>query len=134
MCSPIAPGAHIELYGAIWRVQRLDPTSIGTQAWRCIGVSEIVRDQEAVFLEEYEPDVRVLDPRKTQLVRDTSSQHRAGLLGLSGWWTSWILPRWVSRSFHDSWFSRCPPASLKRSVTPSGYSAHLGLIARQLHS
>lgn len=76
----IAPGAHIELRDAVWRVQRVDTTSTGTQAWRCRGVSEIVRDQEAIFLEEYEPEVRVLDPRQTRLERDTSSRHRAGLL------------------------------------------------------
>lgn len=76
----IAPGAHIMLRDAIWRVVRVDHTSTGTQAWRCVGVSEIVRDQEAMFLEEYEPDVRVLDPRETQLVPDESSQHRASLL------------------------------------------------------
>lgn len=80
MRTPIAPGAHIELRDAVWRVERLDQTSTGSHAWRCVGVSEIVRDQEAVFLEEYEREVRVLDPRKTELVRDTSSQHRAGLL------------------------------------------------------
>lgn len=45
-----------------------------------MGISEIVRDQDAVFLEEYESKVKVLDPRKTHLVRDTSSKHRAGLL------------------------------------------------------
>lgn len=77
---PIAPGAHIELRDAVWRVERLDQTSTGGHAWRCVGVSEIVRDQAAVFLAEYEPDVRVLDPRATTLVRDTSTQHRAGRL------------------------------------------------------
>jgi ERCC4-related helicase len=78
--NTIAPGAHIELRDAVWRIQRVDLTSNGTQAWRCVGISEIVRDQEAIFLEEYEPQVKVLDPRKTSLVQDTSSQHRAGLL------------------------------------------------------
>ena len=76
----IAPGAHIELRDAVWRVIRVDQTSNAKAAWRCIGVSEIVRDQEAVFLEEFEPDVRVLDPRETELVQDLSSHHRAGLL------------------------------------------------------
>ena len=80
MPNAIAPGAHIEIRDAVWRIQRVDLTSTGTQAWRCIGISEIVRDQEAVFLQEYEPDLKVLDPRHTTLVRDTSSQHRAGLL------------------------------------------------------
>ena len=70
MPPTIAPGAHIELRDAVWRVERLDQTSTGSHAWRCVGVSEIVRDQEAVFLSEYEPNVRVLDPRKTELVRE----------------------------------------------------------------
>lgn len=78
--GPIAPGAHIELRDAVWRVERVDATSRGSAAWRCVGVSEIVRDQEAIFLEEYEPEVKVLDPRTTRLERDTSSRHRAGLL------------------------------------------------------
>lgn len=78
--SPIAPGAHIELRDAVWRVQQVDTTATGSQVWRCEGISEIVRDQEAVFLQELEPEVRVLDPRETRLERDTSSQHRAGLL------------------------------------------------------
>lgn len=78
--TPIAPGAHVELREAVWRVKRVDATSTGGQAWRCEGVSAIVRDQEAVFLEEFEPEVRVLDPRRTRLERDTSSGHRAGLL------------------------------------------------------
>jgi len=78
--STIAPGAHIELRDAVWRVLRVDYGSNGTQVWRCEGVSEIVRDHEAVFLEELEPEVRVLDPRETCLERDRSSLHRAGLL------------------------------------------------------
>lgn len=78
--NPIAPGAHIELRDAIWRVRRVDSTSTGTHVWHCEGVSEIVRDQEAIFLEEFEPKVHVLDPRETRLERDTSSRHRAGLL------------------------------------------------------
>lgn len=80
MTSPIAPGAHIELRDAVWRVVRIDQTSTGSQAWRCVGISEIVRDQDAIFLEELEPKVRVLDPRDTTLERDLSAQHRAGVL------------------------------------------------------
>ncbi len=76
----IAPGAHIEIRDAVWRVVRVDPASSGKAAWRCIGVDEIVRDQEAVFLEEFEPHVKVLDPRSTRIERDKSAHHRAGLL------------------------------------------------------
>jgi hypothetical protein len=35
----------------VWRVVRVDQTSSGKQAWRVVGLSEIVRDQSALFLE-----------------------------------------------------------------------------------
>ena len=62
---------------AVWRVQRADRTSTDDQAWRCVGLSEIVRDQEAVFLEAYEPTVLALDSCKTKLSRDIFSLGRA---------------------------------------------------------
>ena len=80
--SPIAPGAHILARDAVWRVLRVDPTSTGNPAWTVIGVSGIVRDQEAIFLQDYEPDVVVLDPKATALADDTSPGHRAGLVYL----------------------------------------------------
>lgn len=79
---PIAPGAHIQVRDAVWRVLRVDPTSTGTHAWTVVGVSEIVRDQEAIFLEDYEPAVEVLDPKATRLVHDPSEQHRGALVYL----------------------------------------------------
>lgn len=78
--TTIAPGAHLELRDAVWRVVKVDPTENGTQAWHVVGVSEIVRDQEALFLAELEDDVRVLDPKKTALVPDPSGGHLDSLL------------------------------------------------------
>lgn len=82
MTTPIAPGAHILLRDAVWRVVRIEESSTGLAAWRCIGISEVVRDQDATFLQEFEnpKDIQVLDPRETKLERDSSTQHRAGLL------------------------------------------------------
>lgn len=80
--TAIAPGALIEVRDALWRVLKVDLTSTGRAAWTAIGVSAFVQDHEAVFLEEFEPSVRVLDPALTKLVEDTSAQHRAGLLYL----------------------------------------------------
>lgn len=76
----IAPGAHLLVRDAVWRVVQINHASNGKAAWHVLGVSEIVRDQEAIFLEEYEPTCRVLDPRETALVLDHSSGHRASLL------------------------------------------------------
>lgn len=78
----IAAGALIEVRDALWRVLKVDRASTGRAVWTVTGVSPYVQDQEAVFLEDYEPSVRVLAPEKTALVADTSPQHRAGLLYL----------------------------------------------------
>ena len=80
VASPIAPGAHIEVRDAVWRVLRVDKTSTGTHAWTVVGVSEIVRDEEAIFLEDYERQVKVLDPGDTRLVADPSERHRGTLV------------------------------------------------------
>ena len=76
----LAPGANILVRDAVWRVQQVDRTSTGDRAIRAIGVSEIVRDQEAIFIDAFDPDIEVLDPIKTNLVPDTSSGFRASLL------------------------------------------------------
>ena len=38
----------------------------------CDGVSELVREREAIFLTTLEPDIQVLDPAETRLVADSS--------------------------------------------------------------
>ena len=78
----IAPGANILVRDAAWRVQRVDRTSTGSRALHVTGISEIVRDKEAIFLEEYEDSIEVLDPTTTQLVPDRSSNFQASLLYL----------------------------------------------------
>ena len=84
----LGPGAHLQLRDAVWRVTRVDTTSSGYPAWSCVGVSEIVRDQAALFLAELElapgvdSDFRVLAPEDTLLVRDTSPEHRDARLFL----------------------------------------------------
>ena len=82
MADVIAPGALIEVRDALWRVLKVDRASTGRAVWTVTGVSSYVQDEEAVFLEDYEPSVRVLAPEETKLVPDTSAQHRAGLLYL----------------------------------------------------
>lgn len=49
---PIALGAHIEVRDAVWRVVQVNQTSGGTAAQHFVGLSEIVRDHEAIFLQE----------------------------------------------------------------------------------
>ena len=50
--STIAPGMRIELRNEEWLVRRVDATQSGGQQLTCIGLSELVRDKEALFLTE----------------------------------------------------------------------------------
>ena len=76
---PIAPGSRILVRDCEWLVRRVDRTSTGGQAYSAIGISELVRDKESVFLSELETPV-VLDPVATQIVVDSSPAYRTSLL------------------------------------------------------
>lgn len=94
----IAPGARIVVRDAEWLVRKVDnyfrETREGPKPVRSIsavGVSEIVRDREAIFIDEIEDNygrmrnvteggIEVLDPADTRLVPDTSSEYRKTIL------------------------------------------------------
>ena len=52
----------------------MDSTPDGGSQLVCDGVSELVREREAVFLTRLEPQIEVLDPARTRLVPDESPQ------------------------------------------------------------
>src|ERR1035437_4664639 len=80
----LAPGARIIVRDAEWLVRRIDRTSTGSQALSVVGLSELVKEKEAVFLQDIEiqngSGIEVLDPAETKLVPDTSSSFRDSLL------------------------------------------------------
>ncbi len=80
----LAPGARIIVRDAEWLVRRVDRTSTGSQALSVVGLSELVKEKEAVFLQDIEIQngngIEVLDPSETKLVPDTSSSFRDSLL------------------------------------------------------
>ena len=67
-----APGARVLIRDAEWVVRRADHAPDGGYRLVCDGISELVREREAVFLTTLEPDLRVLDPAETRLVPDPS--------------------------------------------------------------
>ncbi|MCD6588822.1 MAG: hypothetical protein J7K88_09750, partial [Candidatus Fermentibacteraceae bacterium] len=77
--NTVAPGARILVRDAEWVVRRVDRTSTGGQAISAIGISELVRDKEAVFLteieEQFKSRIQVLKPEETVLVPDESPQY-----------------------------------------------------------
>ena len=76
----LAPGARVLIRDAEWLVRRVDRTSTGGQALQVVGISELVRNKERIFLTKIEPEVEILNPAETRLVADTSPQYRASRL------------------------------------------------------
>ncbi|HEV2780197.1 MAG TPA: hypothetical protein VGX25_12465 [Actinophytocola sp.] len=64
-----------------WLIQACEPVGDG---WKlaCLGTSELVRDTEATFYTELEPDVEPLDPARARLVADDSPGFRRTRLWL----------------------------------------------------
>lgn len=75
-----APGSRLIIRDAEWLVRKVDRTSTGGQAVAVVGLSELVRDKDAVFLTEIDSNIEVLDPVETKYVGDSSTHYRDSLL------------------------------------------------------
>lgn len=75
-----APGTRVVIRDAEWLVRKVDRTSTGGQALSVVGLSELVRDKEAIFLDEIDKNIQVMDPADTELVLDSSNYYRDSLL------------------------------------------------------
>ena len=75
-----APGARVLIRDAEWVIRSVDPSAAGGQQLLCVGVSELVREREAIFLTALEPQIEVLDPARTTLVPDRSPRFADSLL------------------------------------------------------
>ena len=78
--NTIAPGARVVIRDAEWLVRKVDRTSTGGWALSVVGITELVKDKEAIFLDEIDKDIEVLDPVDTKLVPDSSSSYQKSLL------------------------------------------------------
>ncbi|PRP95254.1 helicase-related protein [Enhygromyxa salina] len=70
-----AAGARVEIRDEEWMVRSVQGTATGGHALRVVGVSDLVRGRESMFLDDLD-QVTVLDPRETALVGDDSPQYR----------------------------------------------------------
>ena len=83
--APFAPGARVVVRDTEWLVRSVDRSSTGGQALTCVGLSELVRDKEAIFLTDLEArrrPIQILHPADTTLVSDTSHAYQDSLLYL----------------------------------------------------
>ena len=76
----IAPGARVVVRDAEWIVRKVQRTSTGGRALTVVGISELVKDKEAIFLDEIDRDIKILDPAETKLVPDEVGSYRKSLL------------------------------------------------------
>lgn len=77
-----APGARVEIRDEEWLVKATLQVQAGSgAALRVVGISELVRNHEAVFLTDLEK-ITELKPEETTLVADTSPQFRRSKLYL----------------------------------------------------
>ncbi|MDT8391921.1 MAG: DEAD/DEAH box helicase [Lentisphaeria bacterium] len=79
----VAAGARVVIRDAEWLVKTVDRTSTGTLSIRAVGISELVRGREAIFLEDLESwgdGIEVLDPAAVRLVPDPSPHYRNSML------------------------------------------------------
>lgn len=79
--TTFAPGSRVLIRDEEWLVKNSLPTSTGTTAVRVTGLSELVRNHEALFLAELE-NITILKPEETKLVQDDSPQYRRSRLYL----------------------------------------------------
>ncbi|MEU6142236.1 SNF2-related protein [Streptomyces sp. NPDC047081] len=75
------PGAQILVRDEEWLVKQVKPATPDGDLIEAVGVSEFVRDEEAVFFTRID-QVDLLDPEDTRLVPDTSSYFRRSRLFL----------------------------------------------------
>lgn len=80
MSKNFAPGARVEIRDAEWVVRRAEVTPTG-RALHVTGLSDPVRDKDAVFLSDLE-QIRILRPEETALVPDQSPNFRSSILFL----------------------------------------------------
>lgn len=76
-----APGARVVIRDEEWLVRNTLPIRTGGAAVRVTGISELVRNHEAIFLTQLD-GIQELRPEETQLVPDVSPQYRRTFLYL----------------------------------------------------
>jgi ERCC4-related helicase len=79
--TTFAPGARLLIRDEEWLVKSTLPIRTGGAAVRAVGLSELVRGHEAVFLTELD-HIAELKPEETKLVTDDSPQYRRSRLYL----------------------------------------------------
>ena len=69
-----APGMRLIIRDEEWMIKKIDTNDIGAKALTCIGISPLVKDKEAIFLDDLEK-IDPVDPTKVRLIKDDSPKY-----------------------------------------------------------
>lgn len=81
-----APGMRIIVRGEEWMVKKVETNSLGNQTLHVIGLSQLVKDYESMFLVDIEADIEIVDPAKVTLVPDNSAFFRKSKVYIESQW------------------------------------------------
>lgn len=81
-----APGMRIIVRGEEWMVKKVETNSLGNQTLHVIGISQLVKDYESMFLVDVEDDIEIVDPAKVILVPDNSAFFRKSKVYIESQW------------------------------------------------
>lgn len=81
-----APGMRIIVRGEEWMVKKVETNSLGNQTLHVIGISQLVKDYESMFLVDVEDDIEIVDPAKVILVPDNSTFFRKSKVYIESQW------------------------------------------------
>lgn len=80
-----APGMRLIIRDEEWMIKKIDTNEIGAKVLTCIGISPLVKDKEAIFLDDLEK-IDPVDPTKVRLIKDDSPKYTKSLLYLESQW------------------------------------------------
>lgn len=95
MISSVAPGSRIIARDEEWLVRRVDLAPSGAHVLTVTGLSALVRDKEAKFIDQVEAldePIKLVDPKSTSPVRDTSPYYRDTRLFLEALFRQTVPP------------------------------------------
>ncbi len=81
-----APGMRIILRGEEWMVKKVETNSLGNQTLHVIGISQIVKDYDSMFLVDVEKNIEIVDPTKITLIPDDSAFFRKSKVYIESQW------------------------------------------------
>ncbi len=80
-----APGMRVIIRDEEWMIRKVETNNLGNEALHCVGISSLVKDKEAIFLEDLET-IQVVNPAEIKLIPDASPYYKRSLLYLESQW------------------------------------------------